>query len=126
MKVIAVGALMALSITGAGAAEDTSSANYWMPHCKAHIRGERVPLDPAGVARLGTTQQCAGFVAGIMFTVSYLTPTFGDKCAAVPTGVTYEQAIRVVVRYIDERPQRMHEGFGALALEAIYDAWPCH
>jgi hypothetical protein len=57
-----------------------------------------------------------------MFAVAYLTPTFLGKCAAVPTGVTYEQAIRVVVRYIDQRPQRMHERFEALAIEAIYDA----
>jgi hypothetical protein len=41
---------------------------------------------------------------------------------AIPKEVIYNQVIAVVVRYIDQRPQRLHEGFGSLALEAIYDA----
>jgi hypothetical protein len=35
------------------------------------------------------------------------------------------QAVGVVVRYIDQRPERMHEKFMTLALEALQQAWPC-
>jgi hypothetical protein len=35
------------------------------------------------------------------------------------------QIIRVIVRYINERPERMHEHFELLALEALQQAWPC-
>jgi hypothetical protein len=31
----------------------------------------------------------------------------------------------VIVRYIDESPERMPERFEDLALEAILAAWPC-
>jgi hypothetical protein len=31
----------------------------------------------------------------------------------------------VVVAYIERRPQRMHEDFGVLAVEALHEAWPC-
>jgi hypothetical protein len=34
MKAIMAGALMALSVTAAGAAEDETSANRWLPLCK--------------------------------------------------------------------------------------------
>jgi hypothetical protein len=37
MKTIICGALTALAVTAAGAAEDTRSANYVLPHCKAFI-----------------------------------------------------------------------------------------
>ena len=36
-----------------------------------------------------------------------------------------EQTVRVVVQYIDSRPERMHEDFKKLALEAMKAAWPC-
>jgi hypothetical protein len=32
---------------------------------------------------------------------------------------------RVVVAYIEQRPARMHEKFGLLAVEALQKAWPC-
>ena len=39
--------------------------------------------------------------------------------------MTTNQAIAVVVKYIEARPERMHEDFRALALEALTAAWPC-
>ena len=35
------------------------------------------------------------------------------------------QVIRVIVAYIDKRPERMHEDFALLTLEALKNAWPC-
>jgi Rap1a immunity proteins len=43
----------------------------------------------------------------------------------MPDGVTREQAVRVVIAYIDAQPAWMHENFGVLALEALREAWPC-
>jgi hypothetical protein len=44
-----------------------------------------------------------------------------------PQGVIHEQAVRVVVAYIERRPQRMHEDFRRLALEAMHEAsWPAN
>jgi hypothetical protein len=42
-----------------------------------------------------------------------------------PKGGTDGQAIAVVVKYIEARPERMHEQFGVFALEAFITAWPC-
>ena len=42
-----------------------------------------------------------------------------------PPGVTNRQAMRVVIAYIERRPQRMHEDFRSLAAEALHEAWPC-
>jgi hypothetical protein len=33
--------------------------------------------------------------------------------------------VAVVIKYIEARPERMHERFGDLALEALTAAWPC-
>jgi hypothetical protein len=43
----------------------------------------------------------------------------------VPDGVTNRQGVAVVVKYIEARPERMHERFSVLAIEALTAAWPC-
>jgi Rap1a immunity proteins len=35
------------------------------------------------------------------------------------------QAVKAVVAYIDQHPERLHERFEVLALEAMQQAWPC-
>jgi hypothetical protein len=73
-----------------------------------------IPADEALMQGL-----CAGFVYG-----------FGQAMAAgehicPPKGVTTGQSVAVVVKYIEARPERMHESFGKLVLEALIVAWPC-
>ena len=52
-------------------------------------------------------------------------PLYKARCADIPKGVTNDQSVQVVIRYIEARPNRMHEPFRILALEGIVDAWPC-
>lgn len=61
-----------------------------------------------------------GYCQGIVSTLSYM-----EDQLCFPKGVTTGQQIRVIVRYINDRPERMHENFKALALEAMKAAWPC-
>ena len=39
--------------------------------------------------------------------------------------ITIDQGVRVVVAYIDARPERLHERFASLAFQALIAAWPC-
>jgi Rap1a immunity proteins len=51
-------------------------------------------------------------------------------CASVTAQALYSerchsrQLVRVVVRYLEARPQRLHEPFAEFALDALFDAWP--
>ncbi len=42
-----------------------------------------------------------------------------------PDGASPAQTKKVVLKYIDERPERHHEPFAFLAVEALRKAWPC-
>jgi hypothetical protein len=42
-----------------------------------------------------------------------------------PPTATSDEAIRVVVRYIDEHSNLKMEAFGSVALEALQKEWPC-
>jgi hypothetical protein len=109
---IAIAAAMALlGQQSAVAQQDTGSADYVIVGCRDGMSGEnRQPFRQ-------------GLCGGIVQTILYFGRTNFNVC--MPEGVTMGQAIRVVVAYIDQRPERMHERFETLAIEVLQQSWPC-
>jgi hypothetical protein len=104
-----------------GIAANGESANELLPGCK------RV-ANPNSTASMDGAY-CAGLVDGVvsMATImNYLQQKSRHMpCFSIPKGVTLRQQMSVVIRFIEARPTRMHEGFYLLAMEALEDAWPC-
>src|SRR5262245_9821248 len=109
---IAMGLVMGMS---ALAQEDTQSANYMLRYCQAFLNDQGTLT-----YRLG---QCVGIVDGIYFLARRL--PLEDRGCPPNDWIPLGQLVRVVVAYIEARPQRMHENFKELAVEAIHNAWPC-
>src|SRR5690242_5206462 len=84
------------------------SANSIMPGCRNFIAQTNVDMLGQGY--------CAGLVDGLVY---------AERDLCFPTGATVEQAIRLIVEYIDAHPARLEENFRRLALEAIHRSWPC-
>jgi hypothetical protein len=120
MKAIVASALMLISTaTMANAAEkdadiSTYSADYWLPYCKDYVDGKLDYLP----------NFCAGMVFGLGILLRQ-DPKSRFYCVELPEDITFGQAIKVVIRYMEEHPQDMHHPFKYLALVAIMDAWPC-
>jgi hypothetical protein len=73
-------------------------------------------------APTGDTMQigaCAGAVSAVLDIGRAL------KRACPPAGAGPLDAARVVIMFVDERPQRKSDQFGPLALTALGDKWPC-
>jgi hypothetical protein len=98
-------------------AEDNyvNSANNWLPACMSFLGAT-----PTASSLLEGI--CVGEVSAIAFLAQDHNPW---GCADIPEVVTLKQKVQVVVHYIEDRPNRMHESFKLLAVEAIVDAWPC-
>ena len=108
-----VAAAVFLSASAANAVEDaTLSADRMLPACTAFIR-DRAPGDVDGVFAAG---RCIGLMQGLGFASRLFCP---------PGEVTVAQRARVAVTYVEARPERMHEDFRVLAVEAMQKAWPC-
>ncbi len=103
------------------AQEDKHSANYMLPHCRAAVNKEDVTRPADAVAR----GVCVGLIEAIDFMMSEFPPQEKEYSSCLPSNVSLEQTMRVVITYMEARPQRMHENFKTLAIEAIHDAWPC-
>ena len=85
-----------------------ASANYVGAGCRDFIAHRPVNAYAQGL--------CAGKVEAV--------GVFARGICLHPE-VTVGQMIRVVTRYIDDRPARLHEDFMTLAEEAMRQAWPC-
>jgi Rap1a immunity proteins len=107
----------------AKAEADIYSANAVLPGCKA-LRG--FPNPASGMIRISDRDQgyCAGLIDGIAW-VMRDNSDLGAGCAHYPKGVSLGQQIQVVIHYIEARPNRLHESFNRLVVEALIDAWPC-
>jgi Rap1a immunity proteins len=116
MKAILTGAAM-LALATTTAEEDYSSANVMLPYCKAYIN-ETAQANPRAVGF------CEGMIGTLAFMSGFL-KNYPTLCIEFPSGVTFPETVRVIVRYIEARPQRMHDPFLGLAIEALHDAWPC-
>lgn len=104
-------ALIAAIMVNCGATfakPDQDSANYIMPGCRDFITHTLVNPFMNG--------RCAGILETLVGVTA-------DVCH--PAGVTVGQTVRVVVKYIDDRPARLNEKFRTLAYEALRAAWPC-
>jgi hypothetical protein len=96
--------------------EDTNANSVFLG-CKAFAEAQVTNLQ---LNQLGNF--CSGIVHGLASVGQYLTPPEWQSC--VPSTSDARQLARVVVSYIEARPQRMHEDFRVLTLEAFHRAWP--
>jgi Rap1a immunity proteins len=117
MKTIfaALGIVAALATNPAVAASD-GSANYYLPGCREFASPHPILSDQLNQG------ECIGIIEALR-QMSWLMPPTFQSCA--PDGVTNLQLAVVVVRWLDQHPQRWNENFQYLTLEALREAWPC-
>jgi hypothetical protein len=124
-------AAIALAAQAATPAANEHSANNILPGCRFLVapRPATITSDVSG----WSVGLCSGTIDGI------LTVAVQQRVAMVarygkaenvpfcsPPTATRDEAIRVVVRYLDEHSDLKMEEFGSVALEALEKAWPCN
>jgi Rap1a immunity proteins len=123
MRTLVLGIAMGLVVGISALAQepDKYSADYMLRYCRAAVSNEALTR-PADAAMEG---MCVGIIDAIGFMMSEFPPQEKEKSSCPPSKVTLEQTVRAVITYIEARPERMHENFKTLVIEAIHDAWPC-
>jgi len=105
--------LLLISGQQVAAQPSDQSANSRMPACRNYVQQ---PDKVSSAQDAFDRGMCAGIVRALVETDSGVCP---------PKGARQEQAMRIVVKYIDSRPARTHQSFIALAAEALRVGWPC-
>lgn len=97
-------------------AEQEATGTNLLRDCRQNIRvldGEQVDFDDA--------RHCQGLVPGVWDMGNVFTAS--NVCT--PVGVNVGQLTRVVVRYLNDHSQDLHERDTDLILRAFQDAFPC-
>jgi hypothetical protein len=114
-------AILLFAFVSCAQAQDKFSANYMMLGCDAYLR--TVGKDVFQFEKYSVIGgQCFGNVEALMNVGPYLG---ADLRFCPPKGANFNQGIHVVAAYIRKIPQRTHENFLELAVEALRSAWPC-
>ena len=95
-------------------AQETTSANYVMAGC-------RIAVGP--VEGFANADQPSALSAGVCLGIVEGIRSASGLC--VPDEVVLGQAVLVIMKYIDERPERLHERFSLLTREALQATFPC-
>jgi hypothetical protein len=108
MKRLLTAAAITLAVLPAKA-EDTSSGNFLLKACQSAVDNG--------------TDWYSGYCLGLVDGLSAETVALGIAC--IPEQVTKGQIERVVLKYLQDRPQDLNLGAQMLAIKAIGTAWPC-
>ena len=128
MKAMICGALIALTITTANAAEDEQSADFMLPYCR--LTAKEMAAD---IKKASNYSRCVGIVEGVsqMFQLLQEAQEAGTAefdpllCTAIPAGISTQQLVDVVVKYGETFPELTHRPFTVLVMSAMRVAWPC-
>jgi hypothetical protein len=96
-------------------AQTTTTGNKLREQCAAAIRHE-MSID-AGL--------CIGFINGYQQVAVMLPPSANVKLACWPDGATPDQIAKIVVKYLDAHPEKLHLPATQLIYDATYEVFPC-
>jgi len=64
---------------------------------------------------------CLGFVSGVRDTAQAI----AKRIFCLPEGVQPQQEVRVVIKYLEDNPAKLHESAAVLVMGALSGAFPC-
>jgi Rap1a immunity proteins len=111
---------IALGSTSAKAA----SANEVLPACKLYLSvvDRHGAVSQSAVSHLMDAGECLGAIYAMLNVSQALTVPL-RFCP--PTDTQPDQGARVVIAYIEKKPERGREDFTTIALDALRSKWPC-
>lgn len=118
ISIAIAGLIIEAALIGSATAQsNVQGVNLAFLGCKAFVEDQAKNAELVSAANF-----CSGVVHGLAYVGKILPPE--QQSCAPPTSDARELA-RVVINYIEAHPQRMHEDFRMLVLEAFHNAWPC-
>jgi hypothetical protein len=109
--VVVVG-LALLGHRGIVAGATVPDGNTLLEDCTAFVR----PSETAASAF--SRGWCLGYIMGIVEDVR-------NRGICFPKGSNIGQMVRIVVRYLEVHPAKLHLPAWDIVIEALHDAWPC-
>lgn len=111
-------ALLISSSTAVRSETDHDSGNSLLAECSEAIRA----VDGDGVYDVNALT-CAAYISG--FSHALLAAQTTRKWACLPDDATVGQLTRIVVKYLNNNLEKLHDGKALLVMNALANAFPC-
>jgi hypothetical protein len=120
MKLLLSASVLFSLMSGQNAlAQDKPNGNTLLQQCNAAVRrmdAVKTGRDPGNASEQQDAEYCLGYINGFVD---------ADDRHCSPDGVTMQQYIRVVVKFLNDHPEKLHLGRAHLVGEALGNAFPC-
>ena len=119
--------VLCLSASSTAAATGTGSGNDLLEQCNTAIRfSDNGKLGEATASEAFRIGFCLGLVHGAVETIRAQQIGFGHtEFGCIPDAIENGQAARIVVKYLKEHPDQLHQDDALLAISALRQAYPC-
>jgi hypothetical protein len=120
MRSLAIAVVALAALFGEPALSQSTNPNSgsaYLPACR--VAGQDQDPSPAEITR---ASYCLGMVAALVGVAPILEPRYRF---CFPKDSNTQQAVRVVVAFLDKNPSMLHYDFRIVALIAMREAWPC-
>jgi hypothetical protein len=116
-RVLLIICVLAVSVGSWGqSANDSNSGNHLLQVCLPEVRSLDNPSLPQNASELFNEGYCLGFVEGV---------AEASHSVCLPTGVQPRQAVRIVVKFLQDHPEKLNLYGAILADTALSQAFPC-
>ncbi|MGK2287274.1 Rap1a/Tai family immunity protein [Pedomonas sp. V897] len=120
-KALALTLAVAVAVTPAiASASNTLDGNHLLKMCTS-----RIDTGSSGMKEAFDYGVCMGFIAGSLDYVQLINEAAKKNITCVPDGVTAGQAKDIVVKYLQNNPEKRHEPQPLVTIFAFQDAFPC-
>ena len=117
MRVYIIVAGLALSVIGRASATVVDTGTEAQKSCELLVQGS---------FRDQTEARSAGSCEGMIETAMLFSPNLpADVRACPPAQGSVLESAKVLLRYLDNNPERLNQPGITIAIEALRDAWPC-
>jgi hypothetical protein len=124
-KLLLAGAITLATCPAYAIDEPSIKAIDWLPFCKLLVPpGSEKKLSVKEAFQGGL---CMGVLSGIKVAMTSMKYEKNPPwlCADIPEGVGVEQEARLVIKYLEDHPEMLHEDFRAMVMVVLGGQWPC-
>lgn len=122
MKAGTASAIVMVATLGCGHAL-ASDGNDLVKGCSDVVRS----MDGLKARNLYAAGSCLGLVSGVMDTLTIVDDSLPpkEKICYPSQGIPYGQAVRVVLKYLNDHPSDLHQNASVLTADALRTAYSC-
>ena len=117
-------ALVAFAEVATFGQPDGTTGSGLLEQCELMLKTMDMPIAGPG-SPTGFDAFKGGRCNGMVHATLQIVRSASNWRTCVPEAVAVEQATRVVIRYLEEHPERLHESDVSLLIRALQDAFPC-